>query len=198
MARSLLAALVATAVIGLAGPAGAQPGADPGAPPPEPGAPQRDLGPEPPAAPIQMTAEERDLILRGEIPQNLYVAGGLITLFVPFGIGQAVQGRWAERGWIFTAGELGSIGMMIYGIPRCVDEDRGCGFMVAGILGLAGFRIWEMIDAWVAPALHNRNVQEVRQKYGITRDMVPYQARVRPFVAPAGEDGWTGGVTLRF
>jgi hypothetical protein len=175
-------------------PALSQPGVTPS---PEP-APQ--VAPAPPLAqpaPIQMSARERDLILRGEIPVGRAIGGAIVGMFVPFGIGQTVQGRWTERGWIFTAGELGSIGLVIYGVSACSESDN-CGALVGGIIGLVGFRIWEIVDAWVAPALHNQRVREVRAKYGITPEMVPYEARWTPFVVPAAGGGFAGGVSWTF
>ena len=34
----------------------------------------------------------------------------MVSVIAPFGIGHAIQGRWLESGWIFTAGELAIIG----------------------------------------------------------------------------------------
>ena len=194
----LAAVLIASLVTA---PAFAQPGNDP-EPEPYPGAGQP---PPPPAQqPVQMqprtvemSFEERELILRGEIDPGLYVAGGLVgTFLVPFGVGQAIQGRWSDRGWIFAVGEGASIGLIIAGAVRFDESDGGEGLLVAGILGLVGFRIWEMVDLWVGPALHNQRVRGVYRKYGIGPH-TPVYGSARPFVLPT-DGGGVGGFTLQF
>lgn len=178
------------------------PGAEPAPPegPPESEPPfQEPPQPRQPRQPrtIQMTPDERELVLRGEIDQNLYIGGALIgTFLAPFGIGQAVQGRWSDRGWIFTVGEAASIGVIIAGISRFDSStDDGEGLLIAGVLGLVGFRIWEMVDLWVGPPLHNQKVQRVYMKYGIPPGSQFYGAA--PYVAPTGRGGAIAGFTFR-
>jgi hypothetical protein len=98
-----------------------------------------------------------------------YVAGG-VTSLLGFGIGHAVQGRYAERGWIFTAGEVLSVGLFGGGfawmagnvISNAQSVHHGAigtnpelgapvGMMVAGGVTFIGFKIWEIVDAWTAP-----------------------------------------------
>lgn len=184
-ALAILAALTSA-------PAAAQPGAPdyPGAAPP----PQPIQQPAQPRT-IQMSVQERDLILRGEIDPGIYVAGGLVgTFLAPFGIGQAIQGRWSDRGWVFTLGETASVGLIITGAIRLDQTDNG-GVLVAGILGLVGFRIWEIVDLWVGPALHNQRVRDVYRKYGIGPHTPVIGAR--PFVQPT-DGGGIGGLALSF
>ena len=40
------------------------------------------------------------------VSKTNYYAGGALSILPGFGIGHAVQGRWREKGWIFTAGEV--------------------------------------------------------------------------------------------
>ncbi len=49
-------------------------------------------------------------------PQANYIAGGVVGTVVGLGIGQAINGNYANTGWIFTAfeGVLG-VGMMVTG-----------------------------------------------------------------------------------
>ena len=49
-------------------------------------------------------------------PQANYIAGGVVGTVVGLGIGQAINGNYANTGWIFTAfeGALG-VGMMVTG-----------------------------------------------------------------------------------
>ena len=44
------------------------------------------------------------------ISQSRYITSGVASVFPGFGIGHAVQGRWLEKGWKFTAGSSLVIG----------------------------------------------------------------------------------------
>ena len=156
---------------------------------------------------VQLTAEEHDLLLRGEISEGEHIGGGLAALFLGFGIGQGIQGRWSDNGWVFTLGEIGAIGLIIYGATRSLDcyegEDRagrscnsetGTGSIVVGLLGYTGLRIWETIDAFSAPSEHNRRVRMVRMKAGY-HPMGGYGLYVSP---PKNGEGGVAGISLRF
>ena len=49
-----------------------------------------------------------------EISKANYYTGGVLGVLPGFGIGHAVQGRWMEKGWIFTAGEVVSAAGLVY------------------------------------------------------------------------------------
>lgn len=75
-----------------------------------------------------------------------YVTGGVLSLYPGFGIGHAVQGRWAERGWIFTASEIAILGATGQSCFKTVDTGGGC--VMVGVLGFFVARILEVADAW--------------------------------------------------
>ena len=195
-----------------AGSAAAQPGQTPPAPhgqPPAPyGQPAAPAGYPPPAgyAPqphVVLTVEELQLLQQGEISDGQHIGGGLVAFFVPFGVGQAVQGRWNDTGWIFTVGELGSIAAMITGAVKliddcgddtiCSDDTAGSTLLVGGAIALGVFRIWELVDAFTGQIGHNRRVRELRMRVGMPQPLYS------PYFAPAvGGDGAVGGPTLRF
>ena len=189
----LLGSLVASMV--LTGVAFAQPGPpQPYAPPPQPQPypPQPYPQPYPPQpqpyAPqpynyqprpqVQLTAEEAEILQRGPISDGAHIGGGLVSLFFGFGVGQAVQGRWGETGWIFTVGEIGSGALMIYGMTRlfadCFEYDQygndscenngGGTALVVGALALTGFRIWEVVDAFSGPASYNSRYKNIQMR----------------------------------
>ena len=95
------------------------------------------------------------------ISQTQYIAGGLIGFFTGFGIGHAIQGRYRDRGWIFTTGSF----LMIAGYSGAVFFGMGAGHQPdnqfisglayaswgAGLIGF-GIRIWEIVDVWVLPS----------------------------------------------
>jgi hypothetical protein len=175
-------------VLGVGGLAAAQPGPPPIRPP----------------AYHALSQEDLEALQRGEISEFAHLAGGLVGTFVGFGIGQAVQGRYHDTGWIFTVGESVSFGLVVVGLVRCVDllasdggldcEDRGdLNWLIAGLVGLVGFRIWELVDVWGGPVWHNDRVRSAR-----LRAYPP--AGLGLYLAPpaAGRRGGVAGISLRF
>jgi hypothetical protein len=192
-----------------AGPPQGQPMQPQPYPPPYP--PGAGVPPPYQYAPVQLTPEEQKLLQRGEINIVQHAGGVALNWLVGFGIGQALQGRWSDTGWIFTVGEAGSLTLMIVGAVRafsCSDFENSCSNGDAGVLffgGLIGyvvFHIWSIVDAAIAPANHNRKVRDIRRRVGIpvmeARRVVPYMA---PVMAPAhggGGGGGVAGLTFRF
>jgi len=180
----------------LTGAASAQPGAQGPAPYPPP-------QPYPPPGygyPMQLSPADQELLMRGEITDGQQVGGGLLALFVGFGSGQAVQGRFGETGWVFLLGEGVSTVAMMKGFfdlfAACPDNTQtncndGAGYFVLGLLGITIFRTWSTIDAFVSPTFHNRRVRALKMRLGI-----PIYS-VTPYVAPA-HDATTAGLMLRF
>jgi hypothetical protein len=158
-----------------------------------------------PVMQYQLTLDEQYLLERGFISDGEWLGGGLASVFLGFGIGQAIQGRWSERGWIFTLGQGGSFLVMMYGVTQafedcfegCSDNDRGFGTFMAGLVGFTVFYAWGAIDAFVAPPSHNRRVKELRMRLGMP---VPMYSRVMPYVtSPKGDTGGAvAGLSLRF
>jgi hypothetical protein len=171
------------------------------APAPQPYAPPA-YGYVPPVQ-VQLTQEDQELLARGEISDGEHIGGGVLAIFVGFGAGQAVQGRWGDTGWIFTLGEAATFGAMMYGLTKDLtdcfetncDSSNHTGLIVAGALGFTVLRLWETIDAFAGPASHNRRVRDLRMRLG----GAPQYYGLRPYVAPprAG-DGAIAGVSLQF
>lgn len=186
MTRSLVSTALAIAcACACAGTAAAQPGATPPHSPP-----QRPL-----------SDEELELLGRGEISDGAYVGGGLIGTFFGFGLGHAVQGRFVDKGWIFMAGEAGSVALLAYGMGDCysllaeqpAEECGHDGAFVLGLVGFLGFHVWELIDVWTEPPAHNARVRAVRMRAGLPAYGL--------FAAPSlgrGDAGGVAGLTLRF
>lgn len=179
-------------------------------PPPQPYYGPQPYYQQPQPQPIQLTVDEQWLLQRGYISPGEHIGGGVVSLFFGFGVGQAVQGRWSEKGYIFTFGEIASFGAMLWGIQQlatacdydyeygydnCSEnkERRGATLMVGGLIALSVFRIWEVVDAFTGPADHNRRLGALRGRLGY-RDGYA----LRPFVAPAGDGGGLAGVAMRF
>ena len=195
-------------VMVLAGVAQAQPGASQQPPPPYP-----QQYPPPPhqyqpgyAYPAQLTPEEHELLLDGEITPGQHIGGGVAALFLGFGSGQAIQGRWGDTGWIFTLGETASFAAIIGGVVRTVDDcdnnEIGCddnsdgpALIVVGLVGFTVFRVWEIIDAFSGPGDHNRRVRELKWRMGIP---VQVGKSWSPYLNKNRDGGASAGLQLRF
>lgn len=156
---------------------------------------------------LQLSAEDQELLSQGSISTGEHIGGGVAALFLGFGIGHAVQGRWMDRGWIFTLGETASVGLVIYGMSRaasCTSLDEsgtggcasnGLGLVAGGAVALTALHLWETIDAFVAPVGHNRRVRAAQVRAG----MRPMYSTITPYVTPVqAGDGAMGGLSLRF
>jgi hypothetical protein len=182
--------------------------AQPGAAPPPPQQPPVYYPPPPyqpaPPPPIQLTVDDQRLLARGIISPEAHFGGALVSFFLGFGTGQAVQGRWTDTGWIFTVGEAASIAALIIGIGNEIDDcafddycdDDNDGLIAVGVIGLIGFRVWELVDAFAGPSSHNRKVRDLHMRLGYGGN--PYYS-LTPYVAPVKHgDGAVAGFTLRF
>lgn len=145
-----------------------------------------------------LDAEEQAALARGEYTVGERVGGAFAAGLLGFGAGQAIQGRWSDSGWIFSAGEPAALTVGIVGLVLCPDE--GCsGFSqvmaVSGFIGFAGLRLWGFFDSIVVPGAHNKRLPRLRARAGIPE----YARGLTPFVAPAAHgEGATVGLTLRF
>lgn len=140
-----------------------------------------------------LSEKEREILARGEITQFQYIAGGIVGTYpIGLGVGHAIQGRYLEKGWIFTVGEVGSLLAFVAGVGDCWDSYnsryRTCegGLAVAGIVGYVAFRIWEIVDVWAAPPEHNRRLLEIKAR--LERGSMSF----KPALIPLADGGMLG------
>lgn len=211
-------------LVALAGTASGQPGADAPYPPPPPDPqpypqppPQQPPPPQPYAQPVpyqpggympvQLSRDDAELLQRGEITEGAHFGGAAASIFLGFGLGQAIQGRYGDTGWIFTVGEAASFVALMIGVTQMVEdcfdtiddncnESRGEGLFIGGLVGFFAFRIWEVVDAFGGPSKHNRKVRELRMRLGMPVPM--YTKRVMPYVNRTRDSGATAGLVFRF
>lgn len=113
----------------------------------------------------QLTADERALLARGEIGEGARVGGIVASVAFGLGTGHAIQGRWMERGWIFTFGELAGLGLGAVASSESDIDARTVN--VLGFVGLAtfiGLHVWEIVDASSVPEQHSCRVRELRRR----------------------------------
>lgn len=151
-------------LVALCNASSAQPTAEPA-----PAAVGQPMFVQPPVAQLQLTVEQQHLLDEGEISIGKYLTGGVLSTFIGFGVGHAVQGRWKSRGWMFTVGESVAVAVSLYGAARCCGpaghkEEYA---VVGGLAALIGLRIWQTVDAWVVPPAHNRKVRALRTRLGL-------------------------------
>lgn len=126
---------------------------------------------------IPLTEQDKEILKIGYISSSDEVLGGLLGIYPGFGIGHIVQGRWKQKGWIFTVGEIASLVALTMGIAGCIedefeddsfeDNNDSCSsennfLLAAGTIGFVGFKIWEIVDVWTAPSSHNYRYQELK------------------------------------
>ena len=136
-----------------------------------------------------LSATDADMLERGEYSTLEIVGSGVVGTFLGLGIGQAIQGRYGDTGWIFTVGELGSFAAVMVGAASCADRECNTSLIVAGVVGAIGFRVWELIDVWTAPLAHNRRVRSLRNRSA---------PRYSVFAAPTGDKSGVMGLSLSF
>ena len=93
--------------------------------------------------------------------QNQYILGRLLGTLSGFGIGHAVQGRWFEKGWIFTGLTLGLPFVAVPFMPRKYKEDKIDldKLLLIVTFTFLGLKVWEAVDVWSLPS-HYKIVQE--------------------------------------
>lgn len=147
----------------------------------------------------RLSAEEQELLDRGEISPGAHGVGVFASIGAGLGLGQLFQNRWTETGWIVTLGEGASLAVLIYAFEKnedhayCVElRDRAdCGSSGAtaaliGGIGFAVFRVFGIVDAAIGPGRHNRRVRAIRARVG------------ESYLTSAGDDGAIAGIRVRF
>jgi hypothetical protein len=161
-------------------------------------------------APSSLTEEDREALEKGMVSSEVYAIGGIVgTFIVPFGVGQAIHGRYLDTGWIFTVGELGSLGLAVAGVldQKCTPQTVNLGFGTTsyetctfdttkfwiGFGAYLGFRIWELLDLWIAPARQNEAYRRAEGKKAAAERRTSY------FLAPTSQgNALAAGFQLRF
>lgn len=107
---------------------------------------------------ITAQAEDEASSSRVAVSRGKYITGGILGSVIGFGIGHGIQGRYAELGWVFTAGEVAGFAAMTAGLSSCSEVDKGfgvkktecsnTGLITLGLATAIGFHVWEIVDVW--------------------------------------------------
>jgi len=160
----------------------------------------------PPPPQLVLSEDDRELLARGEIDGTQTALGVGGAVFIGLGVGQAIEGRWSDTGWIFTFGEPAAMVVAVVGLASSFSCDGGpnqshCGnqhsaeaLAIGGLIGLVGLRVWEIGDSYFGPMRRNDRVRDLRLRLGYG---LPPMVRLTPFAAPV-RDGAVAGLSLRF
>ncbi len=112
-----------------------------------------------------LSPKDQKIFDQGEMSNFSYYSGGIAGTYLGFGIGHSIQGRYAEKGWIFSLGEGISIITFFNGALTCAFEDQPCtnDALTIGTAGFIAFRVWEIVDLWLTPYLHERRYRELKK-----------------------------------
>ena len=118
------------------------------------------------------------------ISQPLYITSGVVGL-LGFGIGHAIQGRWLERGWVFTAGPslfivAGIVGSGVLSPSKSPSSRRsgssgGLADFASFLSLLLGgafpiFHIWGVVDTWWLPHHYKITSVDISPKFYSYKD----------------------------
>lgn len=153
----------------------------------------------------RLSTDEIRIYQSGEISTGQLIGGGAIGTVLGFGLGHIVYEEYTHRGWIFTAGELGSLMVASWGlangIVNCtVGDKNGCGnglgTYVLGAMGFIGFRIWEAVDVWTLPSDRNSRYRAIRSKLGLPPTTGLQWSFVPGLMAASGTSSFAPGASL--
>ncbi len=150
----------------------------------------------------QISGNDRGIIEKGDIGPGQVIGGTLAAGFIGFGVGQGIEGRYGERGWIFTVADSVSSMAMFTGLLAIAGgssershDQVAYGLALGGAAVYLGSRVWQIIDAAVAPAAHNERYRAaLARNAGYVRE-----AKVVPYLVPTERGGGgVAGISMRF
>jgi hypothetical protein len=118
----------------------------------------------------ELSSDDEKVLMRGMITPNQQIAGGILSIVPGFGLGQAVENRYEEKGWIFTVGEATSVGIALAAGPHCIFDTNtphgSCGVTTAFGIVAGLIKLWEVGDAWIAPISNNQRYEQLHWQKG--------------------------------
>ena len=151
---------------------------------------------------VDPASRDHDIVFEVRLPRVLLAAlAGAGLSIVGVALQALLRNPLAEPFVLGVSGgsAFGATIAILYGLTQVggFDEDpyennkrerRGQNYAIAGIVGLVGFRIWEVVDAWAAPPLHNRKVRALKRQLGLAPPVYGV------YLAPPQSSSASGGV----
>lgn len=146
----------------------------------------------------ELSPDDKKIWDRGPMNDGQYIGGGAVGSIFGFGLGHAIQGRYADKGWIFTVGETLALTAIVVGFGECAGDaisgnsncSSGGGTILLGFFGYLGLHTWEIVDLWWTPHEQEERYRQLRgQMQGWT---------IEPSIRPIAGGGETFGVRLTF
>ncbi|CAN5341179.1 hypothetical protein BH11MYX1_BH11MYX1_37180 [soil metagenome] len=141
---------------------------------------------------IAPMSTDSDVASESLVTTGQTIGGSVAGLTLGFGTGHLIEGRWRERGWIFTVGEGLAVGVMTAtsgdALVGAIFDRANIGTVgfLASAAVFAGLRVWEAEDVIACPHFHNARVRAARQRMLV------------PVIAPRPEGGTTAGLAMSF
>ena len=134
--------------------------------------------------------EDKAILEAGPIGQQKYIVSGVTGSVLGFGSGHLMLGKWQESGWMYTAGEVGFLSLMVIGYKKSIGDTISTGFngnfdgshyavMITGYVGLISTKLGEIFDVWTRPYEHNQRYKE------LTKDNPLAQMQLYPVISPS-------------
>lgn len=120
-------------------------------------------------------------MLQSSITHAREVTGPIVGTVVGLGTGHLIEGRWLDKGWIFTAGETAGLALFASGF-RCetvagtykdTTECNANTFATLGGITFLAFRIWQIVDLWATPVTPQQEDQKLSFEMGMSREKAP-------------------------
>lgn len=120
------------------------------------------------------------------------IAGLAAGYVIGFGTGHLVQGRYLEKGWLFTIGDAIGTYATLQGLRGCAFSQCENSFWV-GLALLTVFKTWQLVDLAKVPTHSPRKPHHVQKK-----NVFEPNAKINLFVHPAFKpnQGHFAGVSI--
>ena len=122
--------------------------------------------------------------------KNSYYLSGITSIIPGFGIGHAIQGRWLDKGWIFTLGEILSLGGLIVAGNMASSPDS-----LTNSLGSTGLATVSFISYLIFKQLEINDVWEASSHYEVGQSP---SLELKPIISLNARTGNNLGLSLKY
>jgi hypothetical protein len=138
-----------------------------------------------------LSIKDREIWEAGEVNGFQWFLGSAAGVFLGFGLGQLIQGRWESKGLFFAIGEVSTLSISVVATISLLEDSSSTKGQLAAVLGFISFgilRMWDMVDSIVAPYHHNRRYRTLEKRFK-SQDARSARAFIMPVIYPSSEGG---------